>query len=116
MPQGVEYDLLGETLYENLIVVLAYDAVYEWYLNTLQAEMQKTRSQVGAVGVEYLFMITLGYDMSEQCNLLCVKTLAYVFYDDKIVVVHTSVTAYYAACELQAREYQLDDFFVRRQC
>lgn len=105
MSQSVKYNLFGEALYKNLIVVFAYNAVDEWYLNTLQAEMQKTRSQVGTVGVEYLFMITLGYDMSEQCNLLCVKTLAYVFYDDKVVVVHTSVAAYYAACELQAREY-----------
>ena len=116
MSQSVKYNLFGEALYKNLIVVFAYNAVDEWYLNTLQAEMQKTRSQVWAVGVEYLFMIAFGYNMSEQCNLLCVKTLAYVFYDDKVVVVHTSVAAYYAACELQACKYQLYDLFVRRQC
>ena len=50
--------------------------------------------------VENLFLIALGYDVTEKCNLFCVETLSYVFYNDKIVVVHTTVTAYDTACEL----------------
>ena len=64
--------------------------------------MQEARCKVGTVGVEYLFLVTFGNDVSEQRNLLCVETFAYVLYNYKVVAVQAAVTAYNASCKFKA--------------
>jgi hypothetical protein len=62
--------------------------------------MQEACRKVGAFGVEYSLLVSFGNDVSEQRNLFGVEIFAYVFDNNKIIIVQASVAAYDAARQL----------------